>query len=393
MNYPAIVRPITIATLAAFAALTALAGVSHAQTEAGPTIAIVVGAPGTEEYRSLFEQWATRLEDAATRAGAQWHRVDGGDAVQEDSGETDDRTRLQRFLEAQVGESDYPLWLVFIGHGTFDGQTAKFNLAGPDVSAAELSQWLAGCKRPLAIINCASSSGPFVNRLSAPDRVIVTATRSGFEQNYARFGEYFSAAIADPAADLDKDDQTSLLEAFVAASARVEEFYSQASRLATEHALLDDNGDGLGTPASFFRGVRAVEKPSGGAATDGTRAHQLHLIPSRQERRMPVVVRDYRDRLEQQIAALRDDRPQWDETEYYARLEDLAVSLARVYQWQDAPPGSPPEPLPAEVLAQTALAPASPGPVPSDVAAPSPTTPEPASLPGAPPQPPTAARH
>jgi hypothetical protein len=379
---------ITFAGLAPCAALTALAGVSHAQTEAGPTVAVVVGAPGTDEFRSQFDQWAARIEEAAARSEAQWHRIDGGDSPQEDSGETDDRTRLQRFLEAQAGESDEPLWLVFIGHGTFDGQTAKFNLVGPDVSAAELSQWLAGCKRPLAIINCASSSGPFVNRLSAPDRVIVTATRSGFEQNYARFGEYFSAAIADPAADLDKDNQTSLLEAFVAASARVEEFYKEESRLATEHALLDDNGDGLGTPASFFRGVRAVEKPSGGAATDGTRAHQLHLIPSRQERKMPVVLRDYRDRLEQQIAALRDDKPQWDEAAYYARLEDLAISLARVYQWQDAPPGAPPEPMPAEVLAQTALPPASPDRASPDTASPSPPTP--ASLPGAPPQPPTA---
>src|SRR4029077_6004302 len=115
------------------------------------------------------------------------------------------------------------------------------------------------CKRPLAVIDCASASGPFINALSAPGRVIVTATRSGNEVNVTQFGGYFARAIANPAADLDKDGQTSLLEAFLFASRQVEQFYQEAGRLATEHALLDDNGDGLGTPADWFRGVRAVK--------------------------------------------------------------------------------------------------------------------------------------
>ena len=62
-----------------------------------------------------------------------------------------------------------PLWLVLIGHGTFDGHTAKFNLRGPDVSATDLAEWLAEMKRPLAVINCASSSSPFINRLAGVD--------------------------------------------------------------------------------------------------------------------------------------------------------------------------------------------------------------------------------
>ena len=176
-----------------------------------------------------------------------------------------------------------PLWLVLIGHGTFDGREAKFNLRGPDVSAAELADWLKPIKRPLAILDCSSSSGPFVNRLSGEDRVVVTATRSGDEQNFARLGQYLAEAIADPAADLDKDGQVSLLEAFLTAGARTEEFYRTKARLATEHALIDDNGDRLGTPADWFRGIHATKRVKSGAAVDGVARHQLHLIRNDRE--------------------------------------------------------------------------------------------------------------
>src|SRR4029434_7395612 len=98
---------------------------------------------------------------------------------------------------------------------------------------------------------------PFINELSASGRVVVTAARSGSEFNFARFGDYFSSAITDSKADLDKDDQTSLLEAFLAAAAGVKEFYLSDGRLVTEYALLDDNGDKRRTPADWSQGLCA----------------------------------------------------------------------------------------------------------------------------------------
>ena len=121
--------------------------------------------------------------------------------------------------------------------------------------------------------------------------MVITATKSGYETNFARFGQYLAEAIADPHADLDKDGQVSLLEAFLTASSRVDEYYRTHSQLATEHALLDDNGDKLGTPPNWFHGVRATQRAKDGAALDGTRAHQLHLIPSDRERGIPVETR------------------------------------------------------------------------------------------------------
>jgi hypothetical protein len=293
---------------------------------------IVVGAEGDPEYGAQFNQWADRWEQAAQRGDARLIRI--GD---QDSDSAADRDRLKETLAALPAKSTAALWLVLIGHGTFDGRLAKINLRGPDVSAKELAGWLEPFERPLAVINCASASGPFVNRLSAAGRVVVTATKSGYEHHYARFGNYLSAAIADQGDDLDKDGQTSLLEAYLAASARVAEFYAQQGRLATEHSLLDDNGDGLGTPASWFRGVRAVRKAEDNALPDGARAHQLHLIRGELEQNMPPDVRSRRDQLELAVIQLREKKPELDEGEYYRELETLILELARLYERLDRP--------------------------------------------------------
>lgn len=306
-----------------------------------PCVIIVVGAAGTDEYAQPFADWAGRWQSAAEQSGATFIGI--GRPSESSAAETSatgekpaaadsDRERLRLALESQASTSSAPLWLVLIGHGTFDGQTAKFNLVGPDITPADLSGWLESVSRPVAVIDCASASSPFLAALSGENRMIVTATRSGNELNYARFGDYMSQAISDPAADLDKDEQVSLLEAYITASKRTEEFYKTDSRLATEHALLDDNGDGLGTPAEWFHGVRATRRAKDGAALDGVRAHQLILIKSPRELALPEEFRAKRDELELAIAALRDQKDSLANDEYYNRLEVLLLDLARLYQ-------------------------------------------------------------
>jgi hypothetical protein len=250
-----------------------------------------------------------------------------------------DRERLRAALAEKSSAGLEPLWVVLIGHGTFDGREAKFNLRGPDVTDSELAEWLKPIRRPLAIINGASASGPFLNRLSGEGRVVVTATRSGDEQNFARFGGHIAEAIADPRADLDKDGQTSLLEAFLTASSRVDEFYRTRSRLATEHALIDDNGDRLGTPADWFRGVRATKRARDDSEPDGIRSHQFHLVRNERERRMPAASRKRRDELERSMADLRAKKARLPEDEYYAQLESILIEIARLYR--DGPSPEP----------------------------------------------------
>jgi hypothetical protein len=308
-----------------------LAAPTPTQPTERPCVVVVVGTPGEPDYGVRFRSWADQWLAAATKGSAETVSIGFG-PTEGPSVKTTDRDRLQKALADRSSEGREPLWIVLIGHGTFDGREAKFNLRGPDMTDADLAAWLAPVKRPVVVIDCTAGSAPFLTKLSAANRVIVTATRSGSELNFSRFGGYLAAAIGDAKADLDKDGQVSLLEAFLTANGRVAESYRTRAELATEHALIDDNGDRLGTPAEFFRGVRAVRRATTGAAADGLRAHQLHLIPSDRERALSPNVRRRRDEIERAIAALRDQKEQLPEDDYYARLETLMVELAKIYR-------------------------------------------------------------
>jgi hypothetical protein len=298
----------------------------RANTNDQRTLVLVIGAPGDSEYAEQFSAAADLWKRAATNGGFNISVI--GESTNGDN----DRAELLTVLTNEIAYSADELWLVFIGHGTFDGRAAKFNLRGPDISADDLAAALKPCKRPLAVIQCASASGPFLNALSAPGRVIITATKSGYEVNATRFGNYLARAVADPAADLDKDGQTSLLEAFLMASRQVDDFYKNAGRMATEHALIDDNGDGLGTPADWFQGVRAVKKAADGKTVDGVPAHQMFLVRSATEQELSPELRARRDELESQLSALRDRKPRMKEDDYYNQLEKILVEMAKLYE-------------------------------------------------------------
>jgi len=178
--------------------LLVLSAVSLDAVPSRQQVLVVVGADGTPEYGEMFREWSTRWERAAEQADASFATV-GLDAISD----TTDRDLLQRKLkEATAVVTVEPLWLILIGHGTFDSRTSRFNLRGPDVTAKQLAEWTKPIQRPVVVINCASASGPFINALSGPNRIAVTSTKSGFQHNFSRFGNFMSAAITDPAADL-----------------------------------------------------------------------------------------------------------------------------------------------------------------------------------------------
>jgi len=290
-------------------------------------VIVVVGAEGSAEFGPQFRTWAEKWDAAAKLGGAEFAAI-GLEAP----AEKPDRDQLRERIASWASAGSQPAWLVLIGHGTFDGKTARFNLRGADVSATDLAEWLQPIERPLVVVNCTSASGPFLAALSGPKRVVISATRSGNEYNFARFGEHLAATVGDLAADLDKDEQTSLLEAFLAASAKTREFYASEGRLATEHSLLDDNGDKLGTPGDWFQGVRATKTAKDGAALDGLLAGQFVLVRSSREQQLPEAVRARRDELELQLAELRKQKGQLAEAEYLKLIEPVLVELARLYE-------------------------------------------------------------
>src|SRR5262249_38649634 len=115
------------------------------QTSERPRLVIVLGAPGTPGYASEFRAWADQWKAASSRGGAESIEIGTG---ANPPGSTD-RDRLKAVLDERTtraaGEA---LWIILIGHGTFDGREAKFNLRGPDVSDQELAKWLQPAKRP-----------------------------------------------------------------------------------------------------------------------------------------------------------------------------------------------------------------------------------------------------
>ena len=290
------------------------------------SVIVVVGAGGEAEYATEFEKSATQWKQAGEAGGAKVRTI----GLDEHAAQSVEQLRTALRDEPKDGAME--LWVVLLGHGNADGKDAKFNLTGDDLSAAEFAELLAPFHRPLVLIHCFSASGAFLAPLAAPGRVVVTATKAGSERNYSRFGKYFSEAIADPAADLDKDGQTSVLEAWLTASQRTSAFYKDEGRIATEHSLLDDNGDGKGTPADFFRGVRVVKKAKDGTPPDGLRANQVHLVRNLEERALPAETRAERDALELELAKLRESKTSKPEDAYYRELEVVLRKIARLYE-------------------------------------------------------------
>jgi len=285
---------------------------------------VVSGIGGTDEYHQLFASQSKQLMQAALDAGVERHNIvmlaaQGDDP---DFRPADKQTLLRAIREigARADAVDR-VFVVMIGHGNARGDSAVFNLPGPDISADELAAALDQLgDRQLVIVNTASASGPFVRRLSANNRVVMTATASGQEFQAPLFGGFFVSAFVGDGADRDKDDRVSMLEAFDFARREVRRSYDSEKRLLTEHALLDDNGDGEGSldPGEY--------------QSDGALATRIYLQQPRSAASGAsdelVAMLQHKQTLEQSIRALKQQRDGLQRHHYYDRLEDLLVELA-----------------------------------------------------------------
>ena len=291
-------------------------------------LVVIVGLAGDPEHGELFQKWGQSLVDASARLGVALEDVvyltdqAAGSEVRATARSTRDEIAKAFDRVAKQAKSDDVVFIVLIGHGTFDGSAAKFNLPGPDMSAADFNALLKRLPmKHVVFVNTSSASGPFVAELSGPGRVIITATRTGAERFATLFGGYFTEAFTVESADADKDGRISMLEAFQYASSEVTRAYEQEGLLATEHALLDDNGDKEGTatpsPTGADGKLAAVLSLGSGTAGDALpsdpRLRALHI-----ERRT----------LERRVEALRLLKDTMQPARYTAELEKLATELA-----------------------------------------------------------------
>jgi hypothetical protein len=285
---------------------------------------IINGASGEEAYGKQFAQWTTQLRTALIdRFGFAEDRIKLLSENPAAGGVRATADEVKRTFAALRGElnADTPLLVFLIGHGSFDGREAKFNLVGPDLSATDYNNLFSALPtRRLVVFNMASASGEFIKPLSAKGRIVITATRSGQEQNATRFTEFFIAALGANDADIDQDGHVSVLETFTYANRLTAEFYGRAGRLATEHALLEDNGDGVGHDKA---------EAGDGLLARATYLDSFSLAQAAANAATAKLLRE-RTRLEgevEQLIARKRDLP---EAEYEKQLEKLFIELAKV---------------------------------------------------------------
>lgn len=316
--------------LIAMAALALACSASAAQAQRTHVL-VVSGLAGEPRFAASFAEWTKQLTDAArTRLGASAADVtvlsEKGDAAAKAT--RDNVVAAIGRITARATSQDDVL-LVLFGHGSESGGEAKLNLPGPDLTAPELAAALAGVKaRRVVVVNTASASGGFVGALQGANRVVITATKSGAEQNETMFPRFFVAALAGEAADTDKDGRTSMLEAFEYARREVERAYASTQRLQTEHPVIDADGDGQGT-------AKPVAASGDGAAAalafigSGRPAASAAAAPPSSASPQLRALYDEKSRIEGALDALRRRKDQLPAAEYERELERLLLELSR----------------------------------------------------------------
>jgi hypothetical protein len=285
---------------------------------------VIVGLAGEPEHGELFQRWAATLVDAAGPLGverviylAEKPEVD----PKRTTGKSTKEEIVKAFDSLAAAAEDDIVFVVLIGHGTFDGRVAKFNVPGPDLTPVDFEPLLKKMRsRHVVFVNTASASGPFMEALAGPGRTIVTATRTGSERFATLFGGYFVDALAGTDADADRNRRISVLEAFTFAKREVATAYEREGIMLTEHALLNDSGgEGIANPAPDGKQGKVAAVLSIGSA-----ASNDPLPADPQLRTLHIQRRD----LERRIEALKLLKGSMPADRYSGELEKLATELA-----------------------------------------------------------------
>lgn len=284
---------------------------------------IITGATGGALYAAAYQEWSDTLTKTLTTTLKfdPSHVVVLSEAENPEQASTAVNVRRHLTGWKRVLGRDDLLLVMLIGHGTYDGVDAKFNLVGPDMESAEWAALLRGIASRLVLVNSAPASFPFLERLSGPRRIIISATDTVAQQFDTVFPEHFIAALADAGADIDRNGRISILEAFTFAASAVRRYYQQRGQLATERPLIDDDGDGIGREAAgqgsdgSFSSRTYLDEPSPDAAP--TDEVLLKLLQKRAA-------------LEAEVDDLKLKKAFMQPAEYEAEFERLMIELARV---------------------------------------------------------------
>lgn len=284
---------------------------------------VVSGASGSPELRDQMVKWRDdlrrvlldKLKLSSDRVLVLSERADD---VKRSASRDNVQAAFQQY-KTLMKPADV-LLVVLIGHGTFDGTDAKFNLVGPDMEAADWKRLMDGMPGRVVFVNTASASFPFVERLAGPNRIVISATDTEAQKYQTVFASLFPKAFEDEASDLDKDGRVSVWEAFMHTSLQVKAWYEQRGQLSTERPLLDDNGDGVGRRAAEVTKDGALasrtffDAAEGGATTNPALAELIGR----------------RNLLESELEELKRKRQFMPKGDYERELERVVIAIARI---------------------------------------------------------------
>lgn len=286
---------------------------------------IVTGASGGEAYERKYAQWradfAAMLHDTFQYPEDRVFVLGETEQPGVEKATKDNVQRILGALRKRLTKDDQ-LLVLLIGHGTtLDGEEAKFNLVGPDLSATEWSELLKPIPGRLVFVNTSSASFPFLRKLAGRGRVVLTSTDSSAQQFETVFPQFFVEAFAESAADVDKNGRVSIWEAFNYASAGVKQYFDQKGQLPTERPLIDDTGAGIGREALT-------------PGTDGAVARITYLDPDAvitlpSDTALAGLVKRQAE-LQAAFDELKARKESTPADQYEAELERLLVDLARV---------------------------------------------------------------
>jgi hypothetical protein len=282
----------------------------------------IAGLGGEQEYEQRFAGWASDLDKIfKSEPASQVITLSGAQA-----------TRAN--IEAKLGDlakqtkPEDHLVLLLIGHGSFDEADYKFNIPGPDITATELASLLDKIPAQQAVIDMTSASGGAIPILQKPKRVLITATKAGTEKNATVFPRYFIEGLRDPAADADKNEVITVLEAFRYAEAKTAKFYEEAKRLSTEHPLLEDTGKGDGVKAP------TVENGEGMLAGRFALLHTGSAVAMAKDPEKQKLLKEKED-LEEKIDELKYRKASMPVAEYREELTKYLLDLAKAQEALD----------------------------------------------------------
>jgi len=278
----------------------------------------VAGLGGEPDYEQRFTSQAQEIDKLLHASG-------GDSKITTLYGAQATKANVQNALQ-QVSREAKPndaFVLMLIGHGSFDGYDYKINLPGPDLSAVELASMLdrIPATRQL-VVNMTSASGGSRAALEKPNRVVITATKSGNEKNATVFARYWVEALRDTSTDTDKNETVSALEAFTYAEQKTSQFYETQKRLATEHPTLEDTGSGDGA---------RKPSPENGQGLKAAQFGLLRIGASQIAANTPEkkALLDKRDDLERQIDLLKYQKAAMPVEQYKQQLQTLLLELAK----------------------------------------------------------------